>query len=68
MNDLQPLVNGRLEPVMEASQGQHFSVPVKKKEKKSSFSIKAEPGKGWKRDSSLLFQSTNRAKRNVTTL
>lgn len=28
MNDLQPLVNGGLEPVMKTRQGQHFSVPV----------------------------------------
>lgn len=28
MNDLQPLVNGGLEPVMKARQRQHFSVPV----------------------------------------
>lgn len=27
MNDLQPLVYRGLEPVMEACQGQHFSIP-----------------------------------------
>lgn len=44
VNDLQPLVNGRLEPVMEACQGQHFSIPVREeREKETSFLIKAEP-------------------------
>lgn len=28
VDDLQPLVNGGLEPVMKARQRQHFSVPV----------------------------------------
>lgn len=33
MNDLQPLMNWGLEPVMKACQGQHFSIPVRAEHK-----------------------------------
>lgn len=41
MNDLQPLVDGRLEPVMEACQGQHLRVPVREERGKTSLFHKA---------------------------
>lgn len=37
VNDLQPLVNGSLEAVMEACQGQHFSIPVREARRKHLF-------------------------------
>lgn len=42
MNDLQPLMNRRLEPVMKACQGQHLSIPVRGKTQDYLNKLKAE--------------------------
>lgn len=46
VNDLQPLVDGRLEPVMEACQGQHLGVPVREETGKTCFPPRQSRGKG----------------------
>lgn len=63
MNDLQPLVDGRLEPVVEARQGQHLGVPVREERAKTSLFHQGRAEK--KAESSppplLTFQTNNQA-------